>query len=147
VKRFAFSLEQALGWRRTQALMERLRAEKLRAELRAIDEEREKLRAEKEIAGVRLRSAESALGVDLEALDRFRRHADQEDARLQGVRAECEKRIIAQMKVVTAKQREVKVLEHLRDRRLEAWTADLDREIEQQASEAFLARWRSEGRS
>jgi hypothetical protein len=127
--------------------MERLRGEKIRAELRAIDEERVKLRTEIEISGARLRPAGWALGVELEALDRFRRHADVEDLRLQRKRAECEQRMIAQTKVVTAKEREVKVLEHLREKRLTAWTAELDREIEQQASEAFLARWRPPERS
>ncbi len=128
-----------------QARMERLRWEQMRAELRAIDDERRQLQAEKEKSAGQLRSQGSAYGLDLHALENFRRHLDEEDGRLERKRAECEQRIIAQMKVVTAKEREVKVLEHLRAKRLDTWTVELAREIEQQASEAFLARWRSPG--
>jgi len=127
--------------------MERLRWEQIRAELRAIDAEREKLHAEQELSGARLRSEGWTLGVELEAADRFRRHVALEDLRLQHKRAEGEQRMLAQMKVVTAKERDVKVLEHLREKRLDRWTEELHHEIEQQASEAYLARWRPEGRS
>jgi hypothetical protein len=117
----------------------------MRAELRAIDEERRQLLAEKEKSSAQLRTEGSAYGLDLHALENFRQHVDEEGARLERKRAECEQRIIAQMKVVNAKEREVKVLEHLRAKKLETWTVELAREIEQQASEAFLARWRPQG--
>jgi hypothetical protein len=41
---------------------------------------------------------------------------------------------------VTQRRRDVRLLENLRDRRLRTWKAGLDREIEQQAAESFLAR-------
>ena len=145
MKRFSFSLERVLAWRTMQSRMERLRWEQIRAELRGIDEARKQLQAEKESSALRMRASGSALGVDLQALDRFRAYVDEEAARLERKRAECEQRMLAQMKVVTAKERDVKVLEHLRTKRLDTWTAELHREIEQQASEAFLARWRPQG--
>jgi hypothetical protein len=35
----------------------------------------------------------------------------------------------------------VKLLEKIKQERLDGWTADLGREIDQQADEAFLAKW------
>lgn len=145
MKRFSFSLDRVLAWRRIEARRERLRWEQIRAELRAIDAERDALRAERKDAAARLRSARSALGEELEALDRFRRYVDAEQARLERKRAECERRLIEQSRVAAAKERDVKILEHLRERRLQAWKIEADREIEQQAAEAFLARWQKSG--
>jgi len=146
MKRFAFSLERVLSWRRMQARVERLRWERIRTELRAIEEQRERLRAEHQRAAERLRSVGSVLGAELAGLDNFRRHVEAERARLEPKRAECEQRLLAQMRVTSAKEREVKVLEHLRERRVETWTAELDRETEQQAAETYLSRWRRPAR-
>jgi len=141
MKRFAFSLERVLGWRRIEAQMEELRAERLHAELHAIETSRENLRIERETTAAHLRAVGSATGTELAALDNFRRHVDAERARLERERVDCEKRVAAHMRVLTAKKRDVKILEHLRERRLTAWTAELNRETEQQAAEAFLSRW------
>ncbi|HEV2199718.1 MAG TPA: hypothetical protein VGR73_07845 [Bryobacteraceae bacterium] len=141
MKRFTFSLERVLGWRRIEARLEELRAEQLHAELRAIEASREDLRIERETTAAEVRAAGSATGAELAALDNFRRHVDRERSRLERQRVECEKRSAAQNSVLTAKRRDVKILEHLRERRKAAWTAALDRETEQQAAETFLSRW------
>jgi flagellar export protein FliJ len=142
MKRFAFTLERVLAWRRMQARMERLKWEQIRAELRSIEAQREHLRGERERAAARLNTAASATGADFAALDRFRKHVDSERARLETKRTECAQRLLAQTHVTTAKERDVKVLEHLRERCLKTWTAELDRETEQQAAESYLSRWR-----
>jgi flagellar export protein FliJ len=141
MKRFAFSLEQVLAWRRMQARIEGLRREQLRGELRAIEIERENVGAERAHSDAALRRAGSATGADLTALDRFRVHADAEQLRLRQKQADCEKRIAAQAAILAAKERDVKVLEHLREGKLQIWTAQMDRETERVASEAFLSRW------
>jgi len=145
MQRFVFSLDRVLAWRRLEARRERLRWEQIRGELRGIDAERERLRTERDLAAALLHTARSALGAEFAALDQFRAHVDAEMARLGTKRADCEKRLAEQARVAAAKERDVKILEHLRERRLEIWTAALDRETEQQAAEAFLARWRREG--
>lgn len=144
MKRFTFSLDRVLAWRRIEARRERLRWEQIRAELGAIDAERDALRAERINSAARLRSARSALGEELEALDRFRHYVDAEQARLAQKRAGCERRLIEQSRVAAAKERDVKILEHLRERRFRDWKIESDREIEQQAAEAFLARWQKD---
>ncbi len=147
MKRFTFSLEQVLAWRRMQARLESLRWEQIRSELRGIEIQRENLRVERERSAARLQAAGSATGAEFAALDRFRKYVDAEQLQLQQKRVECEKRMTAQAKILAAKEREVKVLEHLRERKLTAWTAQMDRETEQVASEAFLSRWKVASRA
>ena len=50
-------------------------------------------------------------------------------------------RIAAQLQVVLQKRRDVKLLELLHARKLAAWNAELDREIDKQAAELHLAKF------
>ena len=94
MKRFAFPLERVLSWRRMQARVERLRWERIRTELRAIEERaRAAARGTPTRLGGGSAVAKSTTGAELAALDRFRRHVDAERARLERKRAECEKRL------------------------------------------------------
>jgi uncharacterized membrane protein YgcG len=61
--------------------------------------------------------------------------------RMEKTRAECRKRIDAQLAVLTVKRREVKLLEHLREQRFAKWKKDMLNEIDSQAEESFLAKW------
>ncbi len=124
-----------------QARLERLRWEQLCAELRAIETERENLRLEGERSSATLLTAKAVSGDALATLDGFRKFVDRERQRLRQKYAECEKRVAAQSSIVASKERDVKVLEHLRERKLATWTAQWDRETEQVAAEAYLSRW------
>jgi hypothetical protein len=147
MKQFHFSLEKALAWRRTQARMERLRWEQIRAEIGQINKARAHLSAEKDESAAAMRSAKSAMGEELAALETFGGYVISERARLEIKRVECEKRLAEQAKIVTARERDVKVLEHLRARRLDAWNIEWEKELEQQAAETYLARWRAPSKS
>jgi len=65
----------------------------------------------------------------------------EEQKRMDKTLVECRKRIEAQLKALTAKRREVKPLERLKERRLETWEKETEKEIDQQAEEAYLAVW------
>jgi hypothetical protein len=147
MKQFHFSLEKALAWRRMQARMERARWEQIRAEMVGLETARQRLSEEKQESAEKVLSQKSATGDELAALETFGQYVVSQQARLEIKRAECEKRMAEQGKLALAREREVKVLEHLRARRLETWTKDLEREIEQQAAEAYLARWRPASRA
>ncbi len=142
MKRFAFSLERVLAWRRIEARIERVRWEQIRAERKAIEDARENLRFEAARSAEGVRAARSATGAELEALDRFRVFVEAEQQRLGHQSAECEKRGAAQAAIARAKERDVKVLEHLRERQLDTWSKAEARETEQAAAESYLARWR-----
>lgn len=140
MKQFFFPLDRVLDWRRVQARIEEARLEALRAELLSIDARERDLDAQRAQAEAGLRSAGSARGEELAALDAFTRHAASEHLRLGQTRQACQQKIAAQARAVALKRRDVKLLEKLRERRWESWNKDLEREIAQLAEESHRAR-------
>jgi flagellar export protein FliJ len=141
MKKFIFPLDRVMEWRRTQAKVEEARLEKLYVEERAIDAREEALREECSRAEQSLLTATNATGFELAALDRFKRYTAAERARLGRDRAECRKKIASQSQVVSAKRRDVRLLERLKEKKFDAWTKELAREIEREAGEAYLRKW------
>jgi flagellar export protein FliJ len=141
LKKFQFPLDRVLDWRRIQGRLEEAKLEQLYHQVRGIEAHQQALiqeRAESENATV---AAPSTTGLQLAALGKFRHFTTVQHGLLEQQRAECAKLAAAQVQVLTAKRREIRLLERLRERRLDRWTADLDREIGAQADEAYLARW------
>ena len=141
MKKFTFPLARVMDFRRMQARLEQVKLEALYAELRAIDTREVALIQEKVQSEKALKSAASVTGFDLELFDTYRRAAKEEQKRMDQARADCRKRIDAQLALLTAKRRDVKLLEHLKDRRFEKWEKEMFKEIDHQAEEAYLARF------
>jgi hypothetical protein len=141
MKKFEFSLGRVLDWRGTLARIEESKLERLYAELRAIESSEAALVAERTRSERALAEAASHTGAELAAHDTFRRFAVNEHTRLEQRRAECKKRISEQIPVVAQKRRDVRLLEHLKEKRHLDWQRDLAREIETQAGEIYLAKW------
>jgi hypothetical protein len=141
VKQFRFSLDQVLAWRRTQALMEERLLETLHTKLRGLAAGLEKITREYADGGRHLMAFGSATGLELARLDSFRRAAGAEMARLETARADCRRQIDEQTNVLAKRRRDVRLLERLKERRLDAWEAEYAREVERDAAEAHLARW------
>jgi flagellar export protein FliJ len=141
VKKFHFPLDRALDWRRTQARIEESKLERLYTALRTIDAQDVALHNERTQTETALLSAGEVTGQELAALGAFQRHVRAEQARLKQARQECGKKIAAQIEAVTGKRRDVKLIENVKRRRLDGWTAELGREIDRDADEAFLAKW------
>ncbi|MGA3187711.1 MAG: hypothetical protein ABSF22_11445 [Bryobacteraceae bacterium] len=142
MKKFAFPLERVMDFRRMQARLEESKLETLYAELRATDAREAALIAQKAQSEKALRAAPSVTGFDLELFATFREAMAIEHNRLQQARADCRKRIGAQFAVLMVKRRELKLLEKLRDQRFEKWEKEMFKEIDQQAEEAYLAKWK-----
>ena len=141
MKKFDFPLRRVLDWRVTQVRLEESKLERLYAELRAIDCSEAALKLERSAAERAVLTG--ANGADLRALDSFRRFAVSERTHLEKLRADCSRRIAAQIQTVAAKRREAKLLERLRERRRAVWTRQWNRELDAQADESFLARLNS----
>ena len=141
MKKFNFPLARVMDFRRMQARVEEVKLEALYAELRAIDTRevariQEKVQAEKT-----LKSAKSVTGFDLEVFDSYRVAMKEDQKRMDKTRADCRKRIDAQLALLTAKRRDVKLLEHLKENRFEKWEKEMFKEIDQLAEEAYLAKF------
>src|SRR5260370_35034472 len=135
MKKFAFPLDRVLDWPRTQARIEESKLERLHAESRAIDARRAALDQERRTSEQATLSGSAITGYELAALDAFQRFTLAERARLEHALTGCRQRVAAQTGVVTAKHREVRLLERLRKQRLGIWKVQQSREIDAQADE------------
>jgi len=148
VKAFSFALERVLDWRRVEALLEENKLEQIWARVRSLagqdaELERGLAVAEDELSARARTPGESLSAAELWALTAFRRHIANQRVRLAAERAGFDRQMEAQTAALARKRREVKLIENLRERKRAAWTAELDREIAQQAEESHRAKWSS----
>ena len=141
MKRFEFSLDRAMEWRRLQARIEESKLERLHSEMRDFGQQIETLASQRDSAGRTLISTGEATGLELTLLDAFRQAADAELTRLERSKTDCRQRVEAQAWAVGEKRRDVRLLAKLKERKFQSWRVAANREIDQQAEEAYLARW------
>jgi hypothetical protein len=141
VKAFQFRLGKALEWRQTQLEMEEVQFKREVAKLAEMDRQRDELRASARRAESRVREWESVTGSDLTALAEFRLHVKEREREMAVQRAQQLQRIAARQASMLEAQRRCRLLERLRERRLEEWRGAEGRELDELASESFLASW------
>jgi hypothetical protein len=139
MKKFAFPLARVMDWRRAQVQVEEAALEILRAELRGVESRLAETRAAREQAAKAPPAGEFVTGAELSALDRFRKATAVECVRLSEAAAESRQRVGVQLQVVIRKRRDFRLLENLRQSRIDAWKTDLEREIDREAAELHLA--------
>lgn len=139
MKKFTFALDRVLSWRRTQVRLEEAALARLHGEVKALQQRMAALDQSVVDARGRLLAVRSAAPVEIGALEHFRgAAAAQTRYLLQSLRA-LEQKVGQQTQVVVERRREAKLLEQLRERRLEMWQTGVVREIDQQAEESFMA--------
>ena len=141
MKKFQFPLGRVMAFRSMQARMEEIKLEAMYAELRAIEAREVALIQQVVESENALRAASSVSGFDLELFDSYRHAMKDQQKRMDKARAECRTKIEAQLAALTGKRRDVKLLELLKEQRFEKWEKEMFKEIDQQAEEAFLAKW------
>lgn len=141
MKKFRFPLEKLLHYRRGRLSAEKARLAQLIAEQAALERSRAALEREERLIMESLRRLPVLSASDLAAADGFRRFATAECARLLSEAGLLASRIEAQRRAVLSARREVEILERLREKRLQDWRAELDKEMEQQVAELVGARW------
>ena len=143
MKRFEFRLERVVAWRAEQLDVEESRLHQLQAELRNLEAQRAALESEEAASARALVTARALPAEDLHREDLFRRYAARQRELIAGQRAATERNINEQRARVLEARKKVELLKRLRAKRLAAWTADIDRELEQQAAEAHRLLTRS----
>jgi hypothetical protein len=144
--RFHFPLQRVLDWRRTQLEIEEAKFRQATAALAALDHARAELEAGAIRTEFEVRRWEPVAGGDLAALGAYRTRVRQEDARLAAKRSECARTAAAQQTAMLEARRRLRLLERLKERRLAEWKAACDRDMEEVASESYLAQWGRDGR-
>jgi flagellar biosynthesis chaperone FliJ len=138
---FRFPLQKVLDWRRSELELAELKFQQLTAAVVAVDKEL----AELETAGIRaeilVRDWSPLCGRDLAALGSFRLHVRKKNAELSAQRAQCAGRLAAGRGAMLEARRRFRLLERLQQRRWEDWRIARDKELDELASESYLARW------
>jgi len=138
---FRFPLQKALDLRRMQLDQEQAKFKQEAETVAALDRQR----AESEASGIRaeidVRQWGLVDGSDLRALDRFRLRVKADGGRIAQQRVAAARALEAQQEAMLQARRRAKLLERLRERRLAEWERAHNRELEELASESFLAQW------
>jgi hypothetical protein len=138
---FRFPLQKVLDWRHTQLELEEARFKQQLAALATLDRERAGWEAAGIKAEIQVRSWKPLAGADLTALGDFRLNVKQREKEIDARRLQCRKSLEAQQSAMLEARRRCRLLERLKDRRLAEWQSARDHELEQLASESFLAKW------
>ncbi len=141
MQRFKFRLDSVLEWRRTQVELEETKLQRLFDERRQIEEAKQRLKSAEAEAARTVLGSVSVAPSELTALDTHRHWIARGHARLDRLRADCEKKIAAQRERVASAERDLRLFEKLKERRFEEWRLAADREQEALAGELFLAHW------
>jgi hypothetical protein len=121
--------------------MEEGKLQELFDERRRIDEKICELRRSRSEAEDGVLRLDAVPGETLRALEAHRAFLARETDRWGRRRVDCERRIEAQRARVLQAERDLRLLERLRQRRHAEWKVAADREQESLATESFLARW------
>lgn len=141
MKKFVFPLDRLRSYRESQLERELGALEGLHAEARALDARRQALAREEEGAMLRVRSLKIVPMPELAGLEDFRHWTQIELRRLHEEGEELARRIEEQRQLVVEARKEVEALTTLREQRLHAWRAEVDKETEATVAELVVARW------
>ncbi len=141
MRRFQFRLQSVLEWRLVQLDLEEAKLQVLFGERRRIDATIESLTAGRIEAERAVAFAATVEAEQLYALEAHKRYVARETARLREERTGCEKRIAAQRERVLKAERDLRLLERLKQHRWTEWETAFNREQGVFVAEAFLSRW------
>jgi hypothetical protein len=142
VKKFHFPLDRVLAWRRTLVRLEQIKLEGMMNELRQLEGQSALVHGERESAQRAVVQSPSNLGLELAVFESFRTASTNRSAALNREGIACLERIRLQREVISQKECDVRVLEKLRDDRWRAWGVEENREVDRQAEESYLGRWK-----
>lgn len=146
MKTFRFPLQRVLEWRALQMRTEEEKLAGLQHQLSALVHRENALTAAELKSGMELMKLPTIRGFDLQALAAYQVRVKSERLKLQAGRLQCEKQIAEQRKNLLKARKEFRVLEKLKEKRFKGWLYLNDREIEDNAAEAYISRWtQSEG--
>ena len=142
MRRFEFSLEAALRWRQSQVELEELKLRKLFVEVADLEQQSREIERTQQAEREYVQQTEVSSAARTGLAD-YLRWAKTVRERLRKEEAECRMRIDRQRSALVAARRGCELLVRLKSRHQREWEAAYDKELENLASEAFLARWNS----
>lgn len=140
MKAFEFRLERVAEYRREQADLARNELERMTSMMDRLAAEGDEVQQRAvEMRTNTMRRADLN-GQDLTALSSYEDHAARILRQIDAKKTELAKHIDKQRSVVREAERNVKLLDRLRDRKFQEWRAESDRELDALAADSHLAR-------
>lgn len=140
MKKFHFSLAAALKLRESQLQAERSKLQQLFAEEQSAKDALLGIAVDRRDAAAFIQDSPAVTATDLRALSTFTMGADARQAMLHDKMARQAKAIREQKARVMQAERKVRLLTKLREKKLEAWNQEANREIELAAQESWLSK-------
>ncbi|HXE15111.1 MAG TPA: hypothetical protein VN633_23505 [Bryobacteraceae bacterium] len=141
MKAFEFRLQRVADYRQQQLDVEKSRLQNLSGQMQRLEDERESLERQRKDAEHNVTGrGESLTGEDVMALAGFHEYVARRTKEIQQQKIELAAKIDKQRTMVVEAERSVKLLDRLKDRKLQEWKAASDRELEELAADSHLAR-------
>jgi flagellar export protein FliJ len=140
MKTFRFPLERVLDWRQLQMRAEEEKLAVLQQHLEMLNRRANALTAAELKSKLSVLKAPSVQGSDLHALTAFQAQVKKERAALAVETLQCERRVSVQRARLLKAQKDLRVLEKLRERRMADWTYSYNREVENAAADAHISK-------
>lgn len=144
---FQFPLQRVLEWRRTELELEEIQYRRQVAILAGLDRQRAELEEAGKSAERQVREWNPLAGGDLGALGGFRLHVSARQQEMALSRGECTRQLDRQHSLMLEARRRLRLLERLKERRLAEWRSACNKELEELASESYLAKWQCAGKT
>jgi len=141
MQRFQFRLDRVLEWYRKKCRMEESRLAACLARVYATERSIRQLLAERDAIEHELLVRTAIPAADFQNLGRYRLRAAKEEIDLSEERRRRLAAAAEQRARVQKAQQRVKLVEKMRERRLEEHNIAFARELENVAAEAYLAKW------
>ena len=140
MKAFEFRLGRVADYRQQQAEIARTQLQAMLADLTRLDEQIALLEARRSEARTALSNQPQLTGADLLALSQYQEHIARQIARLAHTRREVAASVEKQRTKTLEAERAVKLLGRMREKQLDSWKAECDRELDALAADSYLAR-------
>lgn len=140
MKAFEFRLERIADYRRQQAELARNELQRMTGVLDRLMQEENELMTEAAETRTRTLGRPDLGGQDLMALSAYEDHISRAVKSFEVKKAELARQIDKQRSLVLETERNVKLLDRLRDRKFQEWRAESDRELDALAADSHLAR-------
>jgi len=144
MKRFHFPLERVLRWRTLEFSVEEAKLKRLGQEQIRLQMQVAALSAERSRLAQTLGTLADPRGEDLCAMVAHGHGLRKQAEKLTGLKTRCERELVSQKRKYNAAKQRLRLLEQLRDRKLEEWRYQETLELETLAAESYLSNWNRE---
>ncbi|MBL8173841.1 MAG: flagellar FliJ family protein [Bryobacterales bacterium] len=140
MKRFQFQLATALDWRKRRMETEQARLDELLALESRLHHALASTAVDRAHSAEDMLHSNSLSASDLAALHAYHQALDRQKRRLEQRLHSTREAIANQRQVLIGAMRDYRLMEKLKDRRFEEWRKQFDREMENEATELYLAK-------